>query len=143
MPEGRAKWFSTDGRLWVTDAIDPDQTGYRWSAEAVGPHGFDKTAGGVTATFWGAQRKVRRYTRQWLAESGTRRPEHTSAGRGGRLLCRLGLHSHPRSQGAVGYCSRGCGDLLRSVTGAGGWVRYVEQPRDEDRPPGPGLPRRD
>ena len=43
-----------------------------------------------------------------------------------RLLCRLGFHGHPRSQGVVGYCPRGCGDLLRSVTGArGGWVRYV------------------
>jgi hypothetical protein len=58
------------------------------------------------------------------------------------LLCRLGFHGYPRSQGIVGYCPRGCGDLKRQHTDHGGWIRYVEPSRPGSRPPGTGLPQR-
>lgn len=55
------------------------------------------------------------------------------------ILCKLGLHTARRSQGAVGYCLRpGCCDLLRSAaTAHGGWVRYVERPPLGSRPERP------
>jgi hypothetical protein len=34
-----------------------------------------------------------------------------------KLLCRLGWHAKPRSQGQVGYCPRGCGNLKREHRG--------------------------
>ena len=57
----------------------------------------------------------------------------------GRLLCRAGLHAEPRSQGVVGFCSRGCGDLKRTHAGPYGWVRYVLPPSAKEPN---GLPRR-
>lgn len=56
--------------------------------------------------------------------------------------CRLGVHTAERSQGVVGYCLRGCGDLKRVQIGRCGWIRYTVKPPDDRRPPGPGLPSR-
>lgn len=56
--------------------------------------------------------------------------------------CRLGIHTAERSQGVVGYCLRGCGDLKRWDSNGRTWTRYVEPPADRRiLPPAPmGLP---
>jgi hypothetical protein len=54
----------------------------------------------------------------------------------GRWLCRLGIHTLERSQGVVGYCERGCGDLKRTHVGRSLWTRYVEPPDPRSRPRG-------
>lgn len=46
----------------------------------------------------------------------------------GDWLCRIGIHDENRSQGPVGYCGRGCGDLKRWHSSAHGWTRYVQPP---------------
>jgi hypothetical protein len=56
------------------------------------------------------------------------------------LRCRLGFHTAERSQGVVGYCLRGCGDLKREHCGRKVWTLYVTKPPEGSRPP--GLPRR-
>lgn len=61
-----------DGRLWVWWEISMSQGGRSWMAEGIGPNGFDRQACGVTATSWGANRQIRRYTRQWRKEAGAR-----------------------------------------------------------------------
>jgi hypothetical protein len=59
-----------------------------------------------------------------------------------QLLCHVGLHGEPRSQGLVGFCARGCGDLKRTHAGVfGGWVRYVKPPGEGGLKLPPGLPR--
>ncbi len=57
-----------------------------------------------------------------------------------RLLCRFGSHAYPRSQGVVGYCTRGCGNLKRQHVGGAGWTRYCEPAPPGERQPG-FLPR--
>jgi hypothetical protein len=56
--------------------------------------------------------------------------------------CRLGIHTAIRSQGNVGYCLRGCGNLRRHWTNGSTWQRYVDPPAAIRLRPG-GLPDRE
>jgi hypothetical protein len=44
----------------------------------------------------------------------------------GRFFCRLGIHDERRSQGVVGLCGRGCGDLKCVHDGGLIWTRYID-----------------
>jgi hypothetical protein len=68
-----AELLTRDGRLWVSWSIRPEPPfGQAWEIEAVGPNGFNRTASGVVPGHRRARRKIERYRRQWLKESGAK-----------------------------------------------------------------------